>query len=196
MSSKRSRVHPKYKTKYRVTNWVAYDRALVARGDITLWVTSEALEAWRPAPTGRRGAQPKFSDLAIETALTLRILSHLPLRQAEGFLRSIVRIMGLDLESPDHTTLSRRGQSLALDLRAVPHKGPIHLLIDSSGLAAFGEGEWAAAKHGAKGRRGWRKLHLSVDSRGVILAQSLTEATADDANTALDLLDTIQGTIT
>lgn len=196
MSSKRSRVHPTYKTKYRVTNWAAYDRALVARGDITLWITPEALEAWRSAPTGRRGAQPKFSDLAIETALTLRIVFHLPLRQAEGFLRSIVRIIRLDLESPDHTTLSRRGQSLALDLRAVPHQGPIHLLIGSSGLAAFGEGEWAAAKHGAKGRRGWRKLHLSVDPRGMILAQSLTQATADDASTAIDLLDTIEGTIT
>ncbi|MCP5068238.1 MAG: IS5 family transposase, partial [bacterium] len=196
MSSKRSKVHPKYKTKYRVKNWAAYDRSLAARGDITLWITQEALEAWRPAPTGNRGAQPKFSALATETALTLRLVFHLPLRQAEGFLRSILRIMGLDLEAPDHTTLSRRGQSLAFDLCAVPHQGPTHLLIDSSGLAAFGEGEWAAAKHGAKGRRGWRKLHLSVDSRGLILAQRLTEATADDANTALDLLGGIRGTIT
>jgi hypothetical protein len=196
MSSKRSRIHPKYKTKYRVKNWAAYDKALVARGDITLWITPEALEAWRPGRTGRRGAQPKFSDLAIETALTLRLVFHLPLRQAEGFLRSILRVIGLEIDSPDHTTISRRGQSLALDLRAVPAQGLVHLLIDSSGLAAFGEGEWAAAKHGAKGRRGWRKLHLSVDSRGMILAQSLTEATGDDASTALDLLDTINSTIT
>jgi IS5 family transposase len=196
MSSKRSRVHPKYKTKYRVRNWPAYDCSLVARGDITLWITPEALVAWRPACTGRRGGQPKFSDVAIETALTLRILFHLPLRQAEGFLRSILRIMGLDLEAPDHTTLSRRGQSLALDLRAIPHQGPIHLLIDSSGLAAFGEGEWAAAKHGAKGRRGWRKLHLSVDGRGMILAQHLTDATADDATTGVDLLSKVKRTIT
>lgn len=196
MPSKRSKVHPKYKTKYRVGNWSAYDRSLVARGDITLWITPEALQAWRPARTGMRGAQPKFSDSAIETALTLRLAFHLPLRQAEGFLRSVLRIMSLDLESPDHTTLSRRGQSLALDLRAFPNRSPLHLLIDSSGLAAFGEGEWAAAKHGAKGRRGWRKLHLSIDPRGVILAQHLTEATADDANTALDLLGRIKGAIT
>ena len=196
MSSKRSKVHPKYKTKYRVKNWPDYDRALVARGDITLWITPEALVAWRPVPSGRRGAQPKFSDLAIETAMTFHIVFHLPLRQSEGFLRSILRIMGLDLESPDHTTLSRRGQGLALDLRPISPEGPIHLLIDSSGLAAFGEGEWAAVKHGGRGRRGWRKLHLSVDSRGTILAQSLTEATADDANTALDLLDAIKGSIT
>jgi len=150
MSSKRSKVHPKYKTKYRVRNWPAYDRSLVARGDLTVWITPDALDAWRPAPTGRRGAQPKFSDLAIETALTLRMVFHLPLRQAEGFLGSILRIMDLDLASPDHTTLSRRGEGLVLDLRAVARNGPVHLLIDSSGLAAFGEGEWAAAKHGAR----------------------------------------------
>jgi hypothetical protein len=116
---------------------------------------------------------------------------HLPLRQAEGFLRSMLRIMGLDLDVPDHTTLSRRAQRLGLDLRAVAPQGPVHLLIDSSGLAAFGEGEWAAVKHGGRGRRGWRKLQLSVDRRGMILVQRLTEAAADDANTALDPLATI-----
>jgi hypothetical protein len=126
VSSKRSRVHPKYKTKYRVKNWPDYDRALVARGDITLWITPGAVEAWRPARTGSCGAQPKFSNVAIETALTLRIVFHLPLRQAEGFLRSIMRLMDLELESPDHTTLSRRGQSLMIDLQAIhpPRPGP------------------------------------------------------------------------
>ena len=95
MSSKRSRVHPKYKTNYRVRNWPAYDRSLAARGDLTVWITPEALEAWRPSPTGCRGAQPKFSDLAIETALTLSVVFHLPLRQAECFLRLILRVMDL-----------------------------------------------------------------------------------------------------
>ena len=130
MSSKRSRIHPKYKTKYHVKNWPDYDRALVARGDLTVWITPDALDAWHPAPTGGRGAQPKFSDLAIETALALRLMFNLPLRKAEGFLRSILRIMDLDLESPDHTTLSRRGQARsecrrpALDGRHVLPKAP------------------------------------------------------------------------
>jgi hypothetical protein len=150
VSSKRSKVHPTYKTKYGVENWPAYDRSLVARGDLTLWITPDALDAWHPTPTGRRGVQPKFSDLAIETALTLRLVFHLPLRQAEGFLRSILRMMDLEVESPDHTTLSRRSEGLVLELRSVARNGPVHLLIDSSGLAAFGEGEWAAAKHGAR----------------------------------------------
>jgi len=108
MPAKRSRIHPKYKTKYRVVNWASYDRALVKRGDVTLWFAAKAIETWNARPTGRRGAQPQFSDMAIETALTLRLIFHLPLRQTEGFVRSILRLMGLELESPDHTTLSRR----------------------------------------------------------------------------------------
>ena len=127
----KSRVHPKYKTKYRVSNWSEYDRALVQRGDVTLWISENAVASWRPAPTGRRGAQRKFSDLAIETALTLRLVFNLPLRQAEGFLRSILSLMSIDLESPDHTTLSRRSQSLDADLYRVANDSPIHLIIDS-----------------------------------------------------------------
>ena len=100
------------------------------------------------------------SDVAIETALTLRLLFPLPLRQAEGFLTSIFVLMELDLRSPDHTTLSRRGQNLDLTLRGAPRRAGLHLIIDSTGLSIVGEGEWAAAKHGGRGRRGWKKLHV------------------------------------
>ena len=116
-----SRVHPKYKTKYRVSNWSEYDRALVQRGDITLWISTDATDAWKPAPSGRRGGQRKFSDHAIETALMLRLIFKLPLRQAEGFL--------------------------------APVNEPIHLIVDSTGLSIVGEGEWAAVKHGGRGKR-------------------------------------------
>ena len=108
----RSRIYPSYKTKYGVANWPSYDRALVHRGDVTLWLSREAIATWKPAHVGTRGGQPKYSNLAIETSLTLRLLFHLPLRQTEGFLASIFGIMGLALSVPDHTTLSRRGQSL------------------------------------------------------------------------------------
>ena len=108
----KSRVHPKYKTKYHVCNWPEYERALVRRGDITLWLSADAIAAWTPAPSGRRGGQRKFSDNAIETALALRLVFGLPLRQAEGFLRSVLSLMNVDLEAPDHTTLSRRSQHL------------------------------------------------------------------------------------
>ncbi len=191
-----SRVHPKYKTKYRVSNWSEYDQALVQRGDITLWISEDAVTSWKPAPSGLRGGQRKFSDHAIATALTLRLIFKLPLRQAEGFLRSVLSLMDVDLEAPDHTTLSRRSQSLGVALNLAPVNGSIHLIVDSTGLSIVGEGEWAAVKHGGRGRRGWKKLHLGVDRSGVIVARALSDGNADDAKAALDLLDEVEGDIT
>ena len=188
-----SKVHPTYKTKYRVANWAAYNQALVRRGDVTVWVSSEALAAWTPGRSGRRGGQRRYSDLAIETALTLRLLYHLPLRQAEGFLHALFGMMRLDLSAPDYTTLSRRSQHLRRRLRPVPPDEGLHLVLDSTGLSIVGAGEWAAAKHGGRGRRGWRKLHLGVDQSGVIRVHTLTEETGDDATTGLDLLNAVEG---
>ena len=187
----KSRVHPTYKTKYHVRNWASYDRALVRRGDLTIWLSPAAIAAWEPDGAGTRGAQRKYSDLAIETALTLRLLFHLPLRQAEGFLTSLFVLMGLDLRSPDHTTLSRRGQHLDLTLRHVPKRAGLHLIIDSTGLSIVGEGEWAAAKHGGRGTRGWKTLHVGVDHTGVIVAHALTDATVDDATTGVELIEAV-----
>ena len=188
-----SRVHPTYKTKYRVANWASYDRALIRRGDVTVWVSPEAVATWEPAGVGTRGGQRKYSDLAIETALTLRLLFHLPLRQTEGFLTALLGLMGLDLPTPDHTTLSRRGQHLDLTLRRLPTGEGTHLIIDSTGLSIVGEGEWAAAKHGRRGKRCWKKLHVGVDPSGAIVAQGLTEATGDDATTAITLIEAVHG---
>ena len=142
----KSKVHPTYKTKYRVANWPAYNQALVRRGDVTVWLSAEAIAAWTPGRSGRRGGQRRYSDLAIETALTLRLLYHLPLRQAEGFLHALFGMMRLDLAAPDYTTLSRRSQHLRRCLRPVPTDEGLHLVLDSTGLSIVGEGEWAAAK--------------------------------------------------
>ena len=191
----KSRVHPKYKTKYRIGNWPAYDRALVQRGDVTLWLTPEAIATWEAVGVGKRGGQLQYSEVAIEAALTLRLLFHLPLRQTEGFLRSIFGMLGLDLSAPDHTTLSRRAQRLNLTLCRVLTGTGIHLLVDSTGLSMVGEGEWAAVKHGRRGTRGWKKLHLGVDGTGMIVAHALTGGHVDDATTALDLIDTVEGDV-
>ena len=99
--------------------------------------------------------------------------------------------MDVDLEAPDHTTLSRRSRHLDVALHRVPAKGPIHLIVDSTGLSIVGEGEWAAAKHGGRGQRGWKKLHLGVDRSGVIIAHTLTEATVDDATTGIGLIEAL-----
>ena len=125
----KSKVHPKFKAKYRVGNWSNYDQSLAKRGDITLWISAGAIDAWIPSASGRRGGQRKFSDHAIETALTLRLVFQLPLRQTEGFLRSVLALMGVDVDAPDHTTLSRRSQHLEIELRSRLVAGPIHLIV-------------------------------------------------------------------
>ena len=116
MSTKRSRVHPNYKTKYRVSNWPSYEASLVQRGNINIWMSPDAIENWnaKPARRRKRGGQPKYSDLAIETALTLRLLLNLPLRQTEGFLGSIFELMGLQLDAPDYHAVPA--------LRAIEHR--------------------------------------------------------------------------
>jgi hypothetical protein len=188
-----SRLHSKYKTKYRVTNWSEYDQALVKRGSITLWITAEAIKGWTAKPTGRRGAPSKYSDLAIETARTLHLLFQLPLRQTEGFLRSLLELMDLSLEAPDHTTLSRRSRNLNPKLVPIVSKKPIHRIIDSTGLSIVGEGEWASAKHGERGKRGRRKLHIGVDRAGQILTQVLTHSSGDDAKNGIKILKKTKG---
>ncbi|MFT5199793.1 MAG: hypothetical protein ACI87O_002466 [Planctomycetota bacterium] len=149
-------------------------------------------ESWASKPSGKRGAPRKYSDLDIETALTLRLVYRLPLRQAEGFLRSLLRIMGLDLDAPDHTTLSRRSRRLRVALDPSVSSGPIDLIIDSTGLSIVGQGEWAAATHGKRGKRGWRKLHIGVNGAGEIVAQVLTDGNVDDANTGVELIEQVE----
>ena len=187
----KSRVHPTYKTQYHVQNWAASDRALVCRGDITIWLSPAAIAAWEPDGAGTGGAQRKYSDLAIESALTLRLLCHLPLRQTAGCLTSLFVLRGLDLRSPDHTTLSRRGPHLDLRLRGVPRRAGLHLIIDSTGRSIAGAGAWATAKHGGRGTRGWKTRPVGVDHTGVIVAHARTDATGDDAPTGVELIEAV-----
>ena len=191
----RSKVHPKYKTKYRVGHGSAYEQALVQRGDVTLGLSADATDAWRPSPSGRPGAPKTFSDCAIETAVTRRLVFRVPVRQAEGVWRSVLSLMGVDRAAPDHTTLSRRRQSLAVACRRIPSSGPIHRIVDSTGLSIVGEGEWAAVHHGGRGHRGWKTLHRAVDRGGVIVAHALTEPTVDDATMGIDLIATVADAI-
>ena len=175
--------------RYRVGNWQAYERGLRARGDVTVWFAEEALSTWTPPPTRCRGGQQRYSDPAILTALTLRMLFHLPLRQTEGFVASLLRLMGLDLNTPDHTTLSRRNRDVLVPAVRRADDGPIHLVVDSTGLKIYGAGEWCSRKHRkANERSGWRKLHIGVDDDGYVVAETLTQNTVDDADVLPDLL--------
>ena len=191
-----SRRHRIPKARYHVANWPAYEAGLRRRGDVTFWLDEAAVVGWQAPRRTTPGGQSLYSDLAIELVLTLRLVFHLALRQAEAFARSILRLLVLELAVPDHTTLSRRGRSFAgRQLRATPHSGPVHLVLDSTGLQLFGQGEWDAAKHG-RTRRQWRKLHLAVNAgRGEIAAHVLTEGTTDDATQVPALLDQAEGGI-
>ncbi len=183
------------KQRHRVTNSAAYDAALRQRGSLTIWFTDAAIAAWKAEPRTTRGGQPRYSALAITVALTLRSVFRLALRQTEGLVGSIIALLGLDLAVPDHTTLSRRAESLDV-VRPRPGSGPVHLLVDSTGLKLCGSGEWLLEKHGTKTRRSWRKLHIAVDAdTGQIAAVALTANDVGDASQVGALLDQVDGPI-
>jgi Transposase DDE domain len=183
--------------KHKVTNWREYDASLRQRGSLTVWFTDEAIAAWRAAPRTTRGGQPWYSPLAILTALTLRAVFRLALRQTEGLIGSVLRLLGLELAVPDHSTLSRRAEALEVPRPRPDGDGePVHLLVDSTGLKLCGPGEWLAEKHGTRKRRSWKKLHLGVDAEtGRILASELTGHDVDDGSRIGPLLDRVAGPV-
>jgi DDE family transposase len=190
-----ARRHHIPKQRHRVTNWAEYDAGLRARGSLTVWFTPEAVAAWTAEPRTSRGGQPSYSALAIATALTLRAVFRLALRQTEGLIGSLLQLLGLDLPVPDHSTLSRRAETLEVP-RPKAGSAPMHLLVDGTGLKLCGPGEWLAEKHGTKRRRAWRVLHLATDAdTGRIVASVLTDKDADDGSQVGPLLDRIDGAV-
>jgi hypothetical protein len=170
------RRHKFGRQKYRVTNWSAYNKSLRQRGDLTIWISDEALCLWSAPKRTSRGGQPKYSDLAITLCLTLRVVYGQALRQTQGLVRSVAALMGVDIAVPDFSTLSRRGKRLTLPSAnsGTRASGPIHLVVDSTGLKIFGEGEWLENKHKIRLKRR-RKLHLGLDlASGEIVCSDLT----------------------
>jgi hypothetical protein len=189
-----ARRHHIPKQRYRVTNWAEYDAALRQRGSLSVWFSQEAIAAWRAEPRTTRGGQAHYSALAIRTALTLRAVFRLALRQTEGLIGSIIQLLGLDLKVPDHSTLSRRAETLEVPRPCSSSGEPVHLLVDSTGLRLCGSGEWLVEKHGTQRRRAWRKFHIGIDAEtGQILASELTPRDADDGTQVEALLDQITG---
>lgn len=178
------------KTSYHVRNWHAYEQALVQRGSLEFWLSPEALAAWEAEPTYRRGAQPVYGDQAIQTALTVRLVLHLPLRSVEGFLRSVFTHTGITLPVPDATTLSRRGALLTVRLpkRRKTTEEKTIIVVDSTGVKVYGEGEWKVRQHGKGKRRTWKKIHVAVDEEGEIRAVDVTGNDTHDGEVAPKLL--------
>ena len=187
---KRSQYKHAKQKKYHVRNWAEYNEGLRRRGDLTVWFDEEAIANWMADKTGKPGGQRVYSDLAIETSLVVRMVYKLAYRQTEGFLNSIASLLGLGIEIPDYSTLSRRSRLLRKKLR-IPKAAsnqPIHLMIDSTGLRIH----VGSARKPPK-QRAWRKLHIAVDRKtGTIVASELTASRARDATRVPALLTQIQ----
>jgi len=171
------------KKKYQVRNWKEYNEALVNRGKMMFWITEEAIRDWEEKRKTRKRGKPKFfSNMAIETALTLREVFHLPLRQTEGFLTDVLRILGASVIAPDYSTLSKRSEGLPVLIRTRPIQDePLHIVVDSTGAKVYGEGEWKVRQHGWSKRRTWRKLHIGVDeaTNDILIGAVTTNAASD-----------------
>ena len=177
-----------------MNNWPAYEAGLRKRGDVTVWFDESCADSWNAPSSGLPGGQRRYSDLAIVTTLTLRTVFHLALRQAEGFVHSLLSLMDLEIPTPDHTTLSRRSSSLkpVIDYNIASNE-PVHRVVDSTGLSIHGEGPWSQYKSGNKRRRGWRKMHIAVDANGHLVATSLSKETTRDASRVPHLFDNYRG---
>jgi len=182
------------KSSYKITNWRKYNESLVQRGSITFWFSDDVLDQWEHAT--KVGHPFVYSDTAIESLLMLRELFRLPYRQTEGFGRSLVQLMQVDVAIPDFTSLTKRAAKLEIALDVAERQGPIDVVVDSTGLKVFGEGEWKTRKHGVSKRRTWRKLHLAVNPETQeIEAEVLTENSGHDADQVEDLLEQIDSPV-
>jgi IS5 family transposase len=182
---------------YKIRNWAKYNEALVNRGDITFWFSDEIIEQWKHDNLEQGQGHPfVFSDLAIETLLTMREMFRFPYRGTEGFGRWVFRLMKLDLAIPDYTSLCKRAKKLDIDLSIRKTKGKIDIVVDSTGLKVFGEGEWKTRTHGKSKRRTWRKLHLAIDPlTQEIVADVLTDNSVHDSEPVAPMLKQVRNKV-
>jgi len=184
----------KTKQAYRLRNWKHYNAALVQRGSLTLWVSDDVITAWRNSEkTGKPGKPRTYSDTAVLSMATLKEVYHLPLRATQGLMQSIMKLLGLDLPVIDYSQLSRRCATLEVVLPRRQKNEPLHMVVDSTGVKVFGEGEWKVRQHGYTKRRTWRKLHLGADeTTGEIVAAVVTTNNVADHQVLEDLLEQVE----
>jgi IS5 family transposase len=187
----------KTKRQYRLRNWKEYNASLVARGSLTIWVSQDVLSAWQVSEhTGRRGAPRTYTDTAILCMATLEEVYRLPLRATEGLLLSVIKLLGVELAVPDYTTLCRRRRSLEITLPRLHKDEPLHMVVDSTGIKVYGEGEWKVRQHGYTRRRTWRKLHLAVDEATLeFVAVVVSTNSFKDSQILPDLLEQVEDEI-
>jgi hypothetical protein len=184
--------HSRPKALYRVKNWSEYDKALVERGSITFWLSDDFEKTWMYIGEKQRGSQFDYTDQAILVMLTVKEVFHLTNRGVEGFVRSLFRMMKIALPVPDHSTLSKRGKDLKVKLPKKTNQS-LNIVMDSTGLKIYGEGEWKVRMHGVSKRRTWCKLHIGANpDDGEIQAVILTEHSVSDDATVEVLLEQIE----
>ena len=177
-------------------NWSEYNKNLVKRGNINLWISEDIEKWWYIEQTRKQGRPFTYSDKAIETFLTISYLFKMPLRMTEGFLNSFFEREGLKIQSPCYTQVSRRAASITVEEIKVARGQNINIAIDSTGVKVFGEGEWKVKIHGTSQKRTWRKLHLGVDTdSSMIIRNTLTKNSVDDASIACDMLASLEGCV-
>lgn len=192
---KRKHTQSRPKALYRVKNWSKYDKALVQRGSITFWLSDDLEKTWLYVGKKQRGSQFDYTEQAILVMLTVKEVFHLTNRGVEGFVRSLFRMMKINLAVPDHSTLSKRGKDLKVKLPKKTNQS-LNIVMDSTGLKIYGEGEWKVRMHGVSKRRTWRKLHLGANPEdGEIQAVLLTENSVSDDQAVEKLLEQIEQTI-
>lgn len=154
------------KQKFKITTWSTYNKALINRGSLTFWLDDEAIQTrYESTAPSSQGRPQRYSDLAITTVLVIKRVFRLTLRAAQGFIDTIFDLMGVPLRCPDYTSVSKRAKSVNVSFKTQTRGEIAHLVIDSTGLKVFGEGEWKVKKHGQERRRIWQKLHLAVDGK-------------------------------
>ena len=189
---KQTKPRPRQKALYRVQNWPDYDKALVQRGSITFWLSDGFEKNWLYTGEKQRGSQFEYSDQAILIMLTVKEVFHLTNRQAEGFMRSLFAMLKIALPVPDHSTLSKRGKGLRVNLPKKTNQS-LNIVMDSTGLKIYGEGEWKVRQDGISKRRTWRKLHVGANPEdGEIQAALLTENSVSDDEAVEALLAQIE----
>jgi hypothetical protein len=194
-TTKKPSRHRRSKKKYKVRNWREYNEALVQRGAVTVWISEETKDGWLFHGPKQQGRPRTFSDGAIECALTLRAVFRLPLRQTEGFLQSAFDLMQVSLPVPDFSTLSLRATTLQVDLHRIS-RGPLHLILDSTGLKVQGDGEWKRKWYGINKHRLWRKFHLGINAEtGAIEAMELTSSHVHDSTPVPRMLKQVKHSI-
>lgn len=183
----------KTKRSYRLRNWKQYNAALIQRGSLTLWISEDVLTIWRNSqPSGKPGHPRIYSDTAVLSMATLKEVFHLPLRATQGLMQSLMQLLGLDLPVLSYSQLSRRCATLEICLPRHQRNQPLHLVVDSTGVKVFGEGEWKVRQHGYSKRRTWRKLHIGADeATSEIVAAVVTTNNIADSQVFEDLLEQI-----